>query len=118
MKKFTAALLVLAFCIGFMACNSELIITEDTIKGVWVTEAESQNLYRYQEYSFDGKGNGSYRIFQNGEASERIKFTYKLEDAVLTLMANDNSTVYNTTFDGTKLLLKRNAEEISLTKQR
>ncbi len=118
MKKCVAALLALAFCVGFIACNSKLIITKDELTGVWVTPVESQNLNRYNEYTFNGDGTGSYRIYQDGEATERQNFSYKLEDDVLTLTKSGEETVYNTEYDGTTLKLMRSEEEISLTKEK
>ncbi|MBE6678231.1 MAG: hypothetical protein E7597_05500 [Ruminococcaceae bacterium] len=117
MKRIAAGLLALAFCLGFIACNSRLIITKDVLTGTWVTPVESQNLNRYNEYTFNEDGTGSYRIYQDGEASERLDFSYKLEDDVLTFSKDGEDTVYNTEYDGTTLKLMRNEEEISLTKE-
>ena len=116
MKKIIAALLAIAFCMGFWACNSKLIITEETIVGAWVTPVESQNLNRYSEYTFDENGNGNYRIFQDGEASERQDFRYKLEDGILTLTINGEDITISTEYDGKTLTLTRNDESTSLTK--
>lgn len=118
MKRFIATLLAIAFCLGFWACNSKLIITEKTIVGVWLTPVESQNLNRYTEYTFNEDGSGSYRIYQDGEASERQDFSYKLEDGVLTLTSKGEDTTINTEYDGKTLTLKRNDESLSLTREK
>ncbi len=116
-KKVFAAFLALAFCLGFWACNGHLIITQETIEGTWITDVESQNLNRYTEYVFGKDGTGSYRIFQDGEASERIYFSYKLTDAVLTLSTDGVDTDYETVYDGTTLTLSRSSESVSLKRQ-
>ena len=117
MKKTVAVLLTLAFCAGFIACRSQLIITEDVLVGTWVTPVESQNLNRYTEYTFKEDGSGNYRIYQDGEASERIDFSYKLKDAELTLTTGGSDTVYNTVYDGSALIISRDNESVKLTKQ-
>lgn len=117
MRKITALFLALAFCAGFWACNGETVITEDSLEGTWVTAAEPQNLNRYTEYRFDGDGKGSYRIYQDGEGSDRIDFTYSLKDRVLSLVVDGDTTEYETVYNGEALVLTHNKETISLTKE-
>lgn len=117
MKKFTAFLLALAFCFGFLACNGQTIITEDSIVDVWVTAVEPQNLNRYIEYCFEEGGKGSYRIYQDGEGSERIAFTYSLEDELLRLKQDGVVSEYETEYDGETLTLTHGKASVSLTRE-
>ena len=117
MRKIFAFLLAVAFCFGFIACNAKTVITEESIVGVWVTPVEAQNLNRYTEYRFEGNGKGSYRIYQDGEGSERVEFGYKLTDTVLTLTTDGKSVEYNTEYDGEELVISRNSESVSLSRR-